>query len=136
VDTYVPRSERQLVDVENGSHTDEALSSAFEYCGIAVEVSSLLRQDLIHGRRLLIAFTDGTQICVVPDQGMAYWTLARSQWRTPVATFGMHESPAVLGERLAEIKIGVAGADLPTLVSTDRMTRASGTAAEELAGVD
>ncbi len=108
-------------DWPSTSLRDSAVRSALEYCGMDAEVKSHSKYNLIHGRRLLVSFTDGTQLCVVPDQGLSYWGLTRSQKQTPLASFAMNLTPEVLGERLAEIKVGVEGNDLPTLVSTDRI---------------
>ena len=104
---------------------DEALRLAFDYSGMPAAVRSLRKHELIHGRRLSISFTDGSQLCVVPDQGLSYWRLARSQTRTPLASFAVNQPTDVLGQRLAEIKVSIEGNDLPTLVSTDRFTGTS-----------
>jgi DEAD/DEAH box helicase domain-containing protein len=100
---------------------DAAVGSAFDYCGMPAVIRSLPKFELIHGRRLLVSFTDGSQLCVVPDQGFSYWRLARSQSRSPLASFSMDQSPDLQGQQLAEIKVGIEGNDLPTLVSTDRV---------------
>jgi DEAD/DEAH box helicase domain-containing protein len=114
---------------------DDALRAAFDYCGIQAKVESKGRHALIHGRRLSIHFTDGTQVIVVPDQGMSYWTVPQALVRQSVAGFDMDgESAAQLGEALAEIRISIVGADLPTLISTDRTTQTSGTEPSELVG--
>lgn len=104
---------------------DAAVCSAFDYCGMPAVLRSLSKYELIHGRRLLVSFTDGSQLCVVPDQGFSYWRLARSQVRTPLASFSMDQPTDVQGQRLAEIKVGIEGNDLPTLVSTDRISGAN-----------
>ena len=100
---------------------DLAVKSALEYCGMPAVIRSLTKNELIHGRRLLVSFNEGPQLCIVPDQGLSYWRLARSQLRTPLASFATDHPPEVLGQRLAEIKISVEGNDLPSLVSSDRV---------------
>ncbi len=114
------RKDQWTSDWPSSALRDSAVRSAFDYCGMTVEIKSLNKFGLIHGRRLLISFTDGSQFCVVFDQGLAYWTLARSQVQTPLVSFTMDQAPNVLGERLAEIKVGVEGHELPTLISIDR----------------
>ncbi|SAL19656.1 hypothetical protein [Caballeronia telluris] len=112
---------------------DDALCAALEYCGIQANVESRERHALIHGRRLSIHFTDGTQVSVVTDEGMSYWTVPQALMRQSVVGFDMDGvSAGQLGETLAEIRISVAGSDLPTLISTDRTTQTSGTEPSEL----
>lgn len=50
------------------------------------------------------------------DQGLSYWTVSRQQARTSAIVFSMGDDPTALGERLAEIKIGVEGHGLPTQI--------------------
>ena len=50
------------------------------------------------------------------DQGLSYWTVSRQQARTSAIVFPMGDDPPVLGERLADVKIGIEGHGLPTQI--------------------
>lgn len=113
------RKDQWTSDWPNSAIRDGAIRSAFEYCGMTAVVISLNKSGLIHGRRLLISFTDGSSFIVVFDQGLSYWTLPFAQLQTSLVSFSMNQESTVLGERLAEIKVGVVGHGLPTLVSID-----------------
>ena len=95
---------------------DRALQSAFEYCGLSASIQSKAKRDLIHGRRLVIKFDSGPDYMLWMDQGLSYWTVSRQQARTSAIVFSMGDDPTALGERLAEIKIGVEGHGLPTQI--------------------
>ena len=98
---------------------DEALRAAFEYCGMNVVVESKPRYQLIHGRRFVLTFKDGSRTTTWLDQGLAYWSMSRQQIQTSLVSYPMGLPANVLGERLAEIKIGIEGHDLATQVFVD-----------------
>ena len=95
---------------------DRALQLAFEYCGLRASIQSKAKRDLIHGRRLVIRFDSGPDYMLWMDQGLSYWTVSRQQARTTAIVFSMGDDPTVLGERLADVKIGVEGHGLPTQI--------------------
>lgn len=112
-----PRSRDQWVTDWSRSDTrDAALGEAFNYCGIRATVTSRSKRDLIHGRRLVVRFSDGRSLTLWMDQGFSYWTVARQQVKTAAAMFSMNDDVAALGRRLAEIKVGVEGHGLPTQI--------------------
>ena len=98
---------------------DEALRAAFDYCGMNVVVASKPRYQLIHGRRFVLTFKDGSRTTTWLDQGLAYWSMSRQQIQTSLVSYPMGLPANVLGERLAEIKIGIEGHDLATQVFVD-----------------
>jgi len=95
---------------------DAALQSALEYCGLSASITSKVKRDLIHGRRLVIRFDRGPDCTLWMDQGLSYWTVARQQSRTSAIVFTVEDDAAALGERLAEVKVGVEGHGLPTQI--------------------
>ena len=95
---------------------DAALQSALEYSGLKASVTSKAKRDLIHGRRLVIHFDRGPDCTLWMDQGLSYWTVSRQQARTSAIVFSVADDAAALGERLAEVKIGVEGHGLPTQI--------------------
>lgn len=95
---------------------DAALSSALDYCGLKSSVKSREKRDLIHGRRLVLRFDQGPDVTVWMDQGFSYWTVSRPQQRTAAMAFPIVKDHAELGQRLAEIKVGVEGHGLPTQI--------------------
>lgn len=99
---------------------DAALRAAFEFCGMTASVNSRYKNDVSHGRRLVVRFNDGTGVTVWLDQGLSYWTVSRQQSRTAVAVFTMDDDIEILGARLAEIKIGIEGHELPTQLFVDQ----------------
>ena len=82
-------------------------------------ITSKPRYQLIHGRRLILKFSDGTRWVIWLDQGFGYWAMSKQQLQTPLAAFPMNQPPDVLGEKLAEIKISIEGHDLPTQIFID-----------------
>ncbi len=74
------------------------------------------KRDLIHGRLLVIGFDAGPDYMVWMDQGLSYWTVSSQQVRTSAMFFSIGDDASVLGERLAEVKIGVEGHGLPTQI--------------------
>jgi len=98
---------------------DSAMKSAFEYCGMRVDITSKPRYELIHGRRLSLVFCDESRVSIWLDQGLGYWTIPKQQIQTPLVTFPMNYSFDLMGEKLAEIKIGIEGHDLPTQLFVD-----------------
>lgn len=99
---------------------DAALQSALEYSGLKASVTSKAKRDLIHGRRLVIHFDRGPDCTLWMDQGLSYWTVSRQQARTSAIVFSVADDAAALGERLAEVKIGVEGHGLPTQIFLSR----------------
>lgn len=95
---------------------DAALRSALEYCGLTASITSKAKRDLIHGRRLVIRFDRGPDCTLWMDQGLSYWTVARQHSRTSAIVFTVADDAAALGERLAEVKVGVEGHGLPTQI--------------------
>lgn len=106
-------------DWPSTSCRDNALKSAFEYCGLMVSLFSKPRYELIHGRRLILKFDGDTHFTVWLDQGLGYWSMAKKQIQTPLIAFPMNHPFDLMGEKLAEIKIGVEGHDLPTQLFID-----------------
>lgn len=104
----------------DSARRDAALREAFAYAGIEAQVLSAGKHDLLHGRRLLVSFTDGTRLSIVPDQGWAYWTLDRSSDARLPTSFSLDAKPAELGRMLAEFGADVRGHRLPTLVAVYR----------------
>lgn len=102
---------------------DAALQSAMEYSGLKASVTSKAKRDLIHGRRLVIHFDRGPDCTLWMDQGLSYWTVARQQARTSAIVFSVADDAAALGERLAEVKIGVEGHGLPTQIFLSSQNR-------------
>lgn len=98
---------------------DKALNSAFEYCGMRVGIVSKPCYELIHGRRMSLIFHDDTRVAIWLDQGLGYWSMSKQQIQTPLVAFPMSHPSDLLGEKLAEIKIGVEGHDLPTQLFID-----------------
>ena len=103
-------------DWEQSEIRDAALAAAFDFCGMTAKVISKRRAETIHGRRLTVRFSDGTNATVWLDQGLSYWSLARQQLRTAASVFAVNQDAEGLGVKLAEIKINVEGHDLPTQV--------------------
>jgi len=65
---------------------------------------------------LVIRFDRGPDCTLWMDQGLSYWTVSRQQARTSAIVFSVAEDAAALGERLAEVKVGVEGHGLPTQI--------------------
>ena len=108
-----------VADWETSQARDEALEAAFEYSGMSASVRSMDKRDIIHGRRMSIQFTNGGAMAIWFDQGLSYWSTARSQSRTSLAVFHMNRPVAELAEDLASIRIGVEGHELPTQIFID-----------------
>lgn len=102
---------------------DAALRSALEFCGLRVTVSSKIKRELIHGRRLVICFDSGPDFTLWMDQGLSYWTVSRQHVRSSANVFSMDDDIFTMGERLAEIKVGVEGHGLPTQIFLSRRDR-------------
>lgn len=128
-DPHVVVSSMHIDDARQGRHReqwtsdwpstelrDAALQSAFEYCGLRASITSKAKRDLIHGRRLVIRFDRGPACTLWMDQGLSYWTVDRQQSRTSAVMFPITNNAAVLGEQLAQVKVGVAGHGLPTQI--------------------
>lgn len=118
VDESKPRRSRDQWFSDWSSHSvrDEALVAALEYCGLRARVNSKDKRDLIHGRRLCVQFSDGSECTVWLDQGLSFWSLSREPGRHVSAAFPCASSSSVLGERLAECRVDVSGHVLPTQV--------------------
>jgi DEAD/DEAH box helicase domain-containing protein len=95
---------------------DTALEAAFQYCGLKASVASKAKRELIHGRRLILRFDTGPECTLWMDQGLSYWTASRQQARMGAIAFPFGDQTATLGQRLAEIKVGVEGHGLPTQI--------------------
>jgi hypothetical protein len=72
------------------------------------------------GRRMVIHFDRGPDCTLWMDQGLSYWTVSRQQARTSAIVFSVADDATALGERLAEVKIGVEGHGLPTQIFLSR----------------
>ena len=106
-------------DWESSEMRDSAIEASFKYSGMSVKVNSYDKRKLIHGRRLSIRYTDGSETSIWFDQGMSYWSLARSLQRSPISTFAMDRNDDEIAESIAEIRVSIEGHELPTQVFVD-----------------
>jgi len=99
---------------------DRAIEAAFEYSGLSASVTSAPKRELMHGRRLTLDFIDRRKLTIWLDQGWSYWSLAKHQRQTSLASFDMTSTSAELGEALALFRVDVQGHDLSTQVFLNR----------------
>jgi hypothetical protein len=71
------------------------------------------------GGKVSIRYTDGSETSIWFDQGMSYWSLARSLQRSPISTFAMDRNDDEIAESIAEIRVSIEGHELPTQVFVD-----------------
>lgn len=109
-------------DWESSEVRDAAIEASFNYSGMSVKINSLEKRKLIHGRRLTIFFKDKSELVIWFDQGMSYWSLARSLQRSPICTFAMDRGQDEIAESIAEIRVSIEGHELPTQIFVDMQT--------------
>ena len=106
-------------DWESSELRDASIEAAFNYSGMSAKVISFEKRNLIHGRRLNIRYSDGSEISIWFDQGMSYWSLARSLHRSSLSFFATDRGTEEIAESLAEIRVPVEGHELPTQIFVD-----------------
>lgn len=98
---------------------DNALRLALDYSGLQGAVTSLPRNDLIHGRCLTIGCNTGRAVRVWLDQGLSYWSLDRSQAQASGGYFPLDGDLDAIVQQLATPNCRVQGHTLPTFVFVD-----------------
>jgi DEAD/DEAH box helicase domain-containing protein len=106
-------------DWESSELRNASIEAAFNYSGMSAKVVSYEKRNLIHGRRLNIRYTDGSELSIWFDQGMSYWSLARSLHRSSLSFFATDRGTEEIAESLAEIRVSVEGHELPTQIFVD-----------------
>jgi DEAD/DEAH box helicase domain-containing protein len=83
---------------------------------MSVEIETLPKYQLIHGRRLTVHFSDQSTFVIWLDQGFSYWGVDPKISRTPANFFSTSVDASEAGRRIAEFAIPVCGHELSTQV--------------------
>lgn len=100
-------------------HRREALESAFDYCGIDLDLIESDKRDAIHARVMEIKLRSGKKVRVWLDQGFSYWKMA-----TPSAfrhsgggrSFPFHAGPEVQGKAISDALFFIEGQAFQTYI--------------------
>jgi hypothetical protein len=91
---------------------DRVLRATFQYLGIEAAIQLAESGHTGHGRLLEITWASGKKLAVRLDQGVSYWRAAYSR---QAGHFDLNSGDAdVQGKYLAELVIGIEGAQMPT----------------------
>lgn len=104
-------------------HRREALESAFEYCGIELDLIESDKRDAIHARVLEIELRSGKRVRIWLDQGFSYWKMATpSTFRHSGGdrSFPFHAGPEVQAKAICEAGFYVEGQTFQTYIFVER----------------
>lgn len=93
-----------------------AAREGFAFAGMSVEIETLPKYQLIHGRRLTVRFSDQSTFVIWLDQGFSYWSIDPKMSRTPANFFSTSVEANEAGRRIAEFAVPVCGHELSTQV--------------------
>jgi len=93
-----------------------AAREGFAFAGMSVEVETLPKYQLSHGRRLTVRFSDQSTFVIWLDQGFSYWSIDPKMSRTPANFFSTSVEANEAGRRIAEFAVPVCGHELSTQV--------------------
>jgi len=95
-----------------------AITAAFGYCGMEINLLSMEKRDVMHARLLEIESDDGYISKVWLDQGFSYWQ-AQSQYKQNMR-FPFTEEASEQGQVIANIRVDLAGQSFPTFLFIEK----------------